>query len=81
MQDSNSERPLGTPSPFMDSLLGAQELEDLCAHLGFHPPIWHQTERFVSRIESSVDEATIERDHVSVRSRNRSSMVMVERTR
>lgn len=62
MQDSDFGRSFGTPSPFLDSILGAAELETLCSHLGFRPPIWHKTETFVNGIESSVDETTIERD-------------------
>jgi hypothetical protein len=44
---------------FMDSLMRGPELRQLCSKLGFAPPIWHITDRFIERIQSSLDETTL----------------------
>lgn len=44
----------------MDVLLRSIELHELFAQLGLRPPIWHMTDRFTNRIESSIGEANIE---------------------
>jgi len=55
-----SPEPCIPKPPALDYVLGARELSDLCARLGFSPPIWHWTEMFNARIESSIDEASLE---------------------
>jgi hypothetical protein len=40
----------------------APELYELCSKLGFAPPIWHRTDAFIERIESSIDETILERE-------------------
>jgi hypothetical protein len=51
----------------MDSVLTSPELHDLCLQLGFAPPIWHKTEQFIERIESSIDQSTPEREQSRLR--------------
>jgi hypothetical protein len=55
-----SPEPCIPKRPALDYVLGASELSGLCARLGFSPPIWHWTEMFNARIESSIDEASLE---------------------
>jgi len=50
----------GSKRPYLDHVLSAPELSALCARLGFSPPIWYWTESFTSRIESCIDEASLE---------------------
>jgi len=44
----------------MDSLMGSTELHELFEQLGIAPPIWHKTDRFKNRIESSLGEMNVE---------------------
>jgi HAMP domain-containing protein len=46
----------------LDSVLRSPELDELCSKLGFAPPIWHRTDEFIARIESSIDETSLERE-------------------
>lgn len=55
-----SPEPCIPKQPALDYVLGSSELSGLCARLGFSAPIWHWTEMFRARIESSIDEASLE---------------------
>jgi hypothetical protein len=53
--------------PLLDWLLRKRDLWEVCGKLGFSPPIWHQTEMFIKKIKSSVDESTPERERSWIR--------------
>ncbi len=44
----------------MDSLMGSTELHELFEQLGIAPPIWHITDRFQNRIQSSLGQMNVE---------------------
>jgi hypothetical protein len=56
----------------LDSVLGAPELHELCSKLGFAPPVWHKTDEFVARVNSSVHPDCLEREWHVVRGENAS---------
>lgn len=66
---SHPARPRGIRPNWLslDSVLGARELDELCFKLGFAPPIWHRTDEFIARIESSIDETSLERERSCLR--------------
>lgn len=51
----------------VSSTIGSVELAEMCSRLGFSTPIWHRTDSFIDRIESSVDEAALERERSWIR--------------
>lgn len=62
-----SPEPCVPKRPALDYILGTSELSDLCARLGFSPPIWHWTQILSARIASSIDEAGLEREYSRLR--------------